>query len=377
MGTFNAKTFNSQVFLKYLETVPREKLAKLVNSRVLVRDRSFSQILPDQVGGNYIIKPFKARLSGTPVNYDGSTDITADTLGTFTQGIVAIGRAKGFSEKDFTESITGHDFLSDVAVQLAEYWENIDEGLILSILKGIFGSALASNVYNADKVIAVDTLNTAMQVVSGDLKDHFALVFMHSAVATQLENQKLLEYLKYTDANGIQRDLRLATWNGRLVFVTDRVPATAVAATYKKTTDVAIDPDKTYYTKSGDVYTPVAEPDVSDIATYYEVKDPAHTNYTTYVLGEGAFGYDRLPVKVPVEMARDPFDDGGIDTLISRERIVLAPYGVTFKSAGMSGLSPTDAELETSSAWELAKDTSANAISTKVLPFLAIVSRSN
>lgn len=41
-------------------------------------------------------------------------------------------------------------------------------------------------------------------------------------------------------------------------------------AQYAKTTDVALDPTKTYYTKSGDVYTPVAEPDVSDIATYYE-----------------------------------------------------------------------------------------------------------
>ena len=41
--------------------------------------------------------------------------------------------------------------------------------------------------------------------------------------------------------------------------------------TYKKTSDVALVEGKTYYTKSGDVYTPVAEPDVSDIATYYEV----------------------------------------------------------------------------------------------------------
>lgn len=384
MGTFNAKHFNSEVFLKYLETVPRERLVRLLNSGVLVRDRSFGVALPEQVGGNYIIKPFKARLSGNPVNYDGATDITASTMGTYKQGIVAIGRAKGFNEKDFTESITGHDFLSDVAVQLVEYWQNVNEGLILSILKGIFGSAIAANVYDEAGVVNVNTLNNAMQAVAGDLKDHFALVFMHSAVATKLENLQLLEYLKYNDGNGIQRDLNLATWNGRLVFVTDRVPTTAVAAVYTLTSDEDIVAGKTYYTRSGSgtsespyVYTAVASPVKANIATYYEKTADAYTEYVTYVLGRGAFGYDELPVKVPVEMARDAFDDGGIDTLISRERLVLAPYGITFKAAGMSAASPTDAELETSSAWELAKDASNNAISTKVLPFLAIKTRSN
>jgi len=39
---------------------------------------------------------------------------------------------------------------------------------------------------------------------------------------------------------------------------------------YTLTTDVAIDDDKTYYTKSGNVYTAVASPLVANIATYYE-----------------------------------------------------------------------------------------------------------
>ena len=46
---------------------------------------------------------------------------------------------------------------------------------------------------------------------------------------------------------------------------------TTAATTFKATTDVALVSGKTYYTKSGDVYTAVASPDVSDIASYYEV----------------------------------------------------------------------------------------------------------
>lgn len=52
----------------------------------------------------------------------------------------------------------------------------------------------------------------------------------------------------------------------------------ASAPVYAKTSDVALVEGKTYYTRSGSgtaespyVYTPVASPDVSDIATYYEV----------------------------------------------------------------------------------------------------------
>ena len=76
-------------------------------------------------------------------------------------------------------------------------------------------------------------------------------------------------------------------------------------------------------------------------------------------------------------MDRQPAEDGGKDILYSRKRVVFAPYGVTFKAAGMSSNTPTNTELATSSAWELVKDTSNNAISTKVLPFCAIKTRSN
>ena len=46
-------------------------------------------------------------------------------------------------------------------------------------------------------------------------------------------------------------------------------------AKYAKTTDVAIDETKTYYTKSGDTYTAVAEPVLANIGSYYEMTAPA------------------------------------------------------------------------------------------------------
>ena len=56
---------------------------------------------------------------------------------------------------------------------------------------------------------------------------------MHSKVANNLAKQKLLYYLKYTDANGIERSTNIAEWNGRTVFVTDSVPNKYVAGASK------------------------------------------------------------------------------------------------------------------------------------------------
>ena len=54
-----------------------------------------------------------------------------------------------------------------------------------------------------------------------------------SVVATNLENLKLLDYMKYTDADGIERDLGLATLNGRIVLIDDTMPAVEVAESSK------------------------------------------------------------------------------------------------------------------------------------------------
>lgn len=60
------------------------------------------------------------------------------------------------------------------------------------------------------------------------------------------------------------------------------------AAEYALTLDVAFASGKTYYTRSGNagayVYTPVAAPEVANIATYYQMTKAAVVGYATEVL---------------------------------------------------------------------------------------------
>jgi hypothetical protein len=362
MRLFDTKIFNPEVFGQYVDTIPDINRNELYKSEALRRDERLKRLFAPQTGSYKGTLPIFGIIDGDPVNYDGHTDITTSTPDTYSQQFIVVGRAKGFKEKDFSSDITGGvNFMSKIGSQVAGYWANIFQARLLSVLKGIFAMTGTGNVdfvnghtYDAsaigDGTFTPTTLNTAVQKASGDAKSQFRVAIMHSKVATDCENLNVLEYLKYTDANGIQRDLTLATLNGRIVLIDDNMPVNNV---YTLTTDTAIVPGKTYYTRSGSagnyVYTPVANPVVGDIATYYEL---TATKYTTYVLGVGAITFEDVGAEVPYELERAALTNGGESVLVTRKRFIIAPTGISFVGNTVTD-SPTDAELESGASWAL------------------------
>lgn len=358
---FDAKSFNPEAFKYAVDRIPRTRLNEMRKSKVLTGDPDIREVFASQNGTSYARIAQRGLLDGDAVNYDGRTDITATSTKTFERGVVVIGRAKGWVERDFSYDITGGiDFMDNVAAQVADYWQDVDQDTLLAILKGIFsmtsikGTAFVKkHTFDVKGNMEPATLNTATAKACGDRKKKFAMIFMHSAVATNLENLNLLNALKYTDKDGVTRDLTLYTWNGKLVVVDDGMPVESIDATYKPTSDTAPDASKTYYTKSDSKYTAVASPDVANIATYYEVDDEAHEEYTSYALGEGMIGYEDIGAKVPYEMDRDPAKNGGQDTLYTRQRKVFAPFGISYEKTSQASLSPTEAELADGANWDL------------------------
>lgn len=390
MGLFDSKNFNSEVFMAYVQKTPNLNRNELIKSRAIRSRQDIAGKFSDQVGGNYATVPITGRIGGAAQNYNGSTDITANKLKTFTQGRIVVGRANAWVETDFSYDVTGGvDFMEQIASQVAEYWDDIDQTTLLSVLKGIFSMTGAKNLefvngHTYDISLKTDgtgmfgaiTLNTGMQKALGDNKATFTLAIMHSAIATDLENLKLLEYLKYTDAQGIERPLPLAAMNGRLVLVDDTMPTESVAASYALTADTELNATKTYYTKSGSVYTAVASPVVGSIGTYYEQTAAAYVKYTSYVLGDGAIEYTDCGAKVPSEVDRDPKTNGGQDTLYGRQRKIFSPAGISFTDSTI--LSPTDTQLEDGSKWSLANSNESGTpeyFPHKAIPIARIITR--
>ena len=319
---FNGIIINERAFGAYTETLPHQHRNALIKSGVFVRDPRIVSMLKNQHGSYFGVVPIKGRIGGKPVNYDGKTDIPYDGIGTLTQSFVAYGRAKAWGELDFTTDISaGENPLQWMGQQVADYRDDEDTKIVMGVTNALFNMTGDEEQAFAEKhtldvsdtvdtVVTAESLNNLVQQASGDKRGQFTTVFMHSTVAKNLENMKLLEYMKGTDANGIQRDLSMGTWNGRTVIIDDGMPY-----------------------------------------------DPETGKYTTYVFGRGAFSFDSLGAKVPTEIERIAREKGGITVMINRWRNVLVPYGISFignnKVLQSGTMSPTDEHLFDPTNWAI------------------------
>lgn len=384
MAKFDSKSWNPEVWEKYMRKVPNTKENSLIKNGLLNAKPNMTARLRDEVGGNYFTEPVKGLLDGEVLNYDGVTDLTATSRDTFEQGKIIIGRMKGWTEKDFSTELTGEDFMP-LAEEVKEYYDSVDQTDILSILKGIFAMTdtgtdfVAKHTYKVDKELDATDMNKALQKASGDKKKVYSVAFMHSLVATNLENLNLLNFLKYTDSNGIERDLTIGTYNGKLVVVDDEMPTadgydTATAST----------PNALKVVASGATSGQINLADVKKASFYpANVKENdyvvAATEYTTYVLGNQFFDYDNVGVKVPNEMSRDPKTNGGVDTLYTRQRKLFVPKWISFTKAAMQTNSPTPAELANGANWEVVNNGKSGSqkayVNHKMIPVVQIISR--
>lgn len=369
MAQFDSKSFNPTAFKYKVGTIPNLKMNEIKKSRALAANPDIKAIFSSQNGTAYARIAMRGLIDGDAVNYDGETDITATSTKTFEQGVVVVGRAKGWVERDFSYDVTGGvDFMENVAAQVAEYKDGLDQETILAILKGIF--AMSTGTKNKEFVtkhthdisaavegnMTATSLNTATNKACGANKKKISLVFMHSDVATNLENLNLIAHLKYTDKDGIQRDLDLGTWNGKLVVIDDDMPTESITAHYVKCKQTdkgalkVVANDATLV--AGEIKisdTKITGIAAGDFVFYIE----AGTAYTTYAIGTGAISYEDVGAKVPFAMARDEKTNGGQDTLYMRQRKVFSPFGLSYEKKSQASLSPTDAELGNGANWTL------------------------
>ena len=339
MAKFDSKSFNPQAFGAYVKRVPNVAKNELAKSGAVGSNEQARAAVDNQTGSLYARIPYFGRIDGsTSQNNDGATDIASTNTTTFEQGFIVASRMDSWTERSFSKNITaGVDFMDNVAAQIADYKFDVRQAMLLAILEGVYAMSTAGETVEAvaarefvekhtfdisaktgeEAMVGSTTLNKAIQQACGDNKNIFKLVVMHSEVATNLENIKLLKYMTQTDADGIERELALATWNGRAVLIDDNMP----------------------------------------------VEDG---NYTTYVLGQGAIILDDIGDAVPYEMSRNPEKNGGQDTLYVRDRYICGVDGISFEKPSSITASASNDDLANGENWAVIND------GTKAIPHKAI-----
>ena len=387
MEKYRGKIFNNEVFEKYLKTLPSTKENSLIQNGLFTNVSKYKAKMADQTGGYAIVEPIKGRLDGEPSNYDGDTNISTGTeRKTFFQRKICYGRAKAWGEYDFAADVTGTNFKAE-ASEVKEYWDEQRQSTVLAILKGIFGMTggadgefVSKHTYdisdNATSTLGADALNRAAQKALGDKKGKFDIIFMHSAVATNLEGLNLIEFLKYTDEAGITRDLTLGTFNGRLAIIDDEVQE---LNGYEEATSSTVGALKVV---SGTASAGQIKLDDVKASDYYPEDVAANdyvvaTNkYVSYIFQKGFFEYENIGAEVPSELVRNAYTKGGYTDLVTRIREIIVPMYISFK--GTDTVSPTNTVFATGSNWELANDNDAVSktyVDDKLIPVARIISR--
>jgi len=325
-GTYLNFPFDEELFLYNWENQKDPVLTAMLDCGAIRQDAQIAGLIAN--GSSVYTLPYYNKLAGNEVNLDGATNITADLSTGDSQTGFVIGRAKGWTAKDFVGYFnSGADPVAQILSRVGAYTSQRKQDRLIYLLNGLFGitgnadwslhttnlATSTSSVSDSNK-IAVSSAVDAMQKALGDNKNAFSLIIMHSIVAARLEKLQLLEYWKYTDANGVQRPMNIANYNGLTVIVDDSCP-------------------------------------VGDSGTASGAKE-----YTSYLFGEGALGTAPAPVDKPVEIERSAATNGGQDTLYTRYRYTLHPYGFSYNiddGSVQSKISPTDADIALSSAWSM------------------------
>ncbi len=304
--------YDEEIFAAYFHDEPDLMSTALIQSGAMVEDAYIDSLI--QGGGDTFTIPFYGLLDydDAPDNYDGRTDISLGTISGGVQTGVVFGRAKGWTARQFASDFTAANPMQAMAVRAARYWANYKQNTMLGITDaGLAQAKMASHIVTADELTET-TLDDACEQVFGDKAGCISLAVMHSAVAQFYKNKERVECLKYTDPNGLTRELNIWQINGINTVVYNGVQVTAAT-------------------------------------------EGAPALYPTYLFAAGSLRHGSAPVHLPVEFGRETLKNGGEDYFVNRMRETIHPDGFSF-SKPKTGYtqSPTDDQLKAKANWDLA-----------------------
>lgn len=295
------------LFAKYSQERTATQWA-LIQAGIVVRSPEFDA--KASAGGKVQTMPFFQDLSGnseaTPG--DGTTSLGVAKITSASDAAAIHYRSKAWGTNDLAGAMSSSDPLGAISSLVGDYWSREYQRLLLASLKGVFLAASMSGkileYFNADvSANGAKDLDDAVFIdglgLMGDASQKVTAAAVHSAVRNGLWKKGLIEIQQ-----GATPEEDKQYFLGRRLVVDDSLPKVAVTGGFK---------------------------------------------YTSYLFGQGAFGYGEGTPQNPVEIQREALKRNSL--LVNDKQIVLHPRGVKWTSANHAGNTPSDAELETGTSW--------------------------
>ena len=300
-------------FAQYVADRTTEKNT-FINSGIATPDKVVGQLINGTPkGGRFIELPMWNALAGTPDVF-GEKAVSVEKLSTKSARATLMIWQKAWGDTDLAQVLGGADPAGAVAALMADWRNSCEQGIYLSILKGLFANdgALKDHINDISAMEAGVISDAATLDTKQLLGDHYGslgMVFMHSAVYTYLQKQKAITTAPIFDATNTP--IEIQTYLGYQIKVDDRMPV-------------------------------------------------ADGVYNTYFVGKGAFIREEgMPTGlIGVETDRDKLT--ATDYLINRWCQVIHPRGLSWVSDGTyideDNYYPNYADLEVAANWQLAVD---------------------
>jgi hypothetical protein len=247
---------------------------------------------------------------------DDATNIVPAKLTTGKDIAITNYRTQSWKNQGVVKYKAGDDPADVLIARYGTWWDQELQRILLLILEGVFGTALASTHVNdistedgdnatASNLISVNAVEGA-RFKLGDAYNKLTGMMMHSVVYQRMRLLNLIDI-----DNDSEQNLEISRYNGLEVIVDD------------------------------------------DITT--EAGSTSGTKYTTYLFGRGAVAFNPIELMGEdsnLEFHREPLEGtgAGSDTMITRNKFLMHLRGV--KWAGTTaGLYPSDAELALAASW--------------------------
>ena len=210
-------------------------------------------------------------------------------------------RGKAWGANELTGALAGSDPMDAIASQVANFWAQDEQRMLIATLNGVFASdSMSSLVHDISGEATDNTFSTAgflnAQFRLGDAYDNLTAIGVHSSTLQRMTELDLIQ----TDRDSVGNIIK--SYRGFEIIVDDKTPY-----------------------------------------------DPSTGVFTTYLFGRGAIGYGEGVPVTPTETDRDSLQ--GDDILINRRSFVLHPRGVKWTETDVAGVTPTNAELANGSNW--------------------------
>lgn len=310
-----------EIFTDYVLEFTKEK-SELINSGAVENNPQLDVLVNG--GGTTLKMPKWNDLTGESQVFSENSDIETDKITSHKEIATLLMRSKAWSAHDLSAALAGDDPMKRIAERVSEWWIRDEKRIVMSILKGVFASAdMANHVLDitseTDTKVSAKAVLDAKQLM-GDAASDLTLIYMHSAVYTELQKQQLITFVQPAQAN-----IQIPTYLGYNVICDDSAPV-----------------------EFG--------------------KDGAKDKFTTYLLSRGCIqrGVGTPTGFVPTETFRNA--KKSVDELYNRQAKVLHPKGMSWiGSANIADETPSNTELATGTNWERA------AVESKQVGMVALV----